>query len=112
MASASAPVPAENSVRVATTGSAWTRFASRRVQPPRLEAAGRKAADLPVHAHSRPLPDERRAGGLGCLLDRALLTIGAASDGTFALLLLSNQNTLTVPFRSTGRVLFERRESG
>ena len=33
--------------------------------PHRLEAEGREATDVPVDAHSRPLLDERRAGGFG-----------------------------------------------
>ena len=39
---------------------------------------------MPVEPRSRPLLDERRAGGPGCLLGRALLAIDrTASGGTF-----------------------------
>ena len=37
---------------------------------------------MPVDAHSRPLLDDHRPGGFGCLLDRSLIAIDrAASDG-------------------------------
>ena len=50
-------------------------FAS--IPPHRLEAVGRKACDVPVDAHSRPLLDDRRAGGPGaCWAGRCLRSVG------------------------------------
>ena len=75
---------------------------------------GGRRTDVPVDAHRRPLLDDRRAGGLGCLLGRALLSIDrAASDGPLLLNPLSTQNTLMVRFGShSAHVLSERREPG
>ena len=79
-------VPIGDSVRVATTG--LTCFVDRLhpLPPPRLEAVGREAADVPVDALRRPLLDDRRVGGLGCLLGQASLAIDQTeSDDTIAL---------------------------
>ena len=47
--------------------------------PQRLEAVGRRRTDVPVDADSRPLLDDRRAGGFACMLGRSSLAIDRAA---------------------------------
>ena len=95
---------------VPVRGGAYFSFDSR---THRLEATGREHANVPVDAHSRPLQDDRRPGGPGCLQGRSSSAIDrAASDAPLRLNQPSTRNTLMVRFGSTGRVLFERRGPG